>query len=236
MGNRQPMPETLVILGACGSSRESYWVVKDDFPDTRMVFVEDISNLREVHFPDETVPVIKDWDFTEVRERLGGGDPDSFRQYIVGMGSPRIKEMMTERARAAGLVPAPTMVSTGALVRPDARIGRGGIIYPTTIVMTNAQVGDHVVVFPRGLVGHDVEVGDFATIGAGASTAGHAIIGEGVCLGFATMVRQRLTIAPWVETGMGAIIVKDISDSGITVVGTPARRLQKHEPGSLYNP
>jgi sugar O-acyltransferase (sialic acid O-acetyltransferase NeuD family) len=224
--SNESFPETLVILGACGTSRESYWVVREESPRTRVVFVEDVSDVLHLDVLGEQIPVIKDWDFSRVRKEAGGGDPDTFTQFICGMGSPRVKRIMVERALEIGLRPAPSIISSRAVLRPDVRFGRGGVVFPTSVFTSNIQVGDFVHNL-MGIVGHDCVIGDYATVGSGCCIAGHVTLGEGVCLGFSTMIRQRLTIAPWVESGMGAVITRDIAEEGVTVVGVPARELRK---------
>jgi len=224
VNERASFPNTLVILGACGSSRETYCTVKAEWPGTRVVFAADYAPVDEFSFPDETLPIIKDWDFDAVRERLGEGDANAFRQFICGMGSPRTKKALVERALSAGLTPAPSVISSKAHVCPDVVIGRGGIIKPLSTVQTGARLGDYVSVF-IGILGHDGVVGDYATIGANSVAAGCVTLGEGVCLGLGATVRQHVTIAPWVEAGMGAIVVKDVTEPGITLVGNPARKL-----------
>lgn len=223
------MTKTLVILGACGTSREAWWVVQETFPGTRVVFVEDVSEIREMALPDITVPVVKDWDFSGVRRSLGAGAPDAFTEFICGMGSSRAKKIMAEKALACGLRPAPTVVHPDARVRPDVTVGRGGVIHNDVTLTTSIALGDFVTVH-MSRAGHDVVMEDYVTLSPGCHIGGHARLCEGVFLGACTVVQPRVTVAPWVCTGINTAVVRSIETPGVTVVGVPARELRPGGP------
>jgi acetyltransferase-like isoleucine patch superfamily enzyme len=216
--------KTMVILGACGTSREAWWILQETMPETRAVFVEDVSDICQMIFPDKVVPVIKDWDFSEVRNTIGGGDKNTFKEFICGMGSSRAKKIMVDKARAAGLHPARTVVSNDACVRPDVTIGLGGIIHNDCVLTTNIILGDFVTVH-LSRAGHDVVMEDYVTLSPGCHIGGHAKLCEGVFLGACTVVQPRVIIAPWVCTGINTAVIKSIESPGITVAGVPAKEL-----------
>lgn len=220
---------TIVILGACGTSREAWWVIQETLPGTRAVFVEDVSEIKEMVLPGEVVPVVKDWDFSRVRKDIGGGDQESFTEFICGMGSSRAKKIMVDKALAAGLRPAGTIVSNAARVRPDVTIGKGGIVHNDCVLTTNITLGDFVTVH-LSRAGHDVVMENFVTLSPGCHIGGHARLCEGVFLGACTVVQPRVTIAPWVCTGINTAVIKNIETPGITVVGVPAHELRQSNP------
>ena len=224
--------KTLVILGACGTSREAWWVLRELDPEARAVFVDDMTGIGELRVSGEAVPVVQDWRFDGVRESLGEGDPDSFRAFVCGMGSPRVKRLMVEKALRAGLVPAPPLVARGVYLCPDVRVGRGGVIHRGSTLTGDIVIGDFVTVH-TALIGHDAVVGDFCTLGAGSLLTGYVRLGEGVFLGCGSVVRPRTEIAAWTTVGMNAAVVKDVTEPGITVAGVPARPLcpQEDPPG-----
>ena len=218
--------KTLVILGACGGARETYWVARETDPEVDVVFVEDVSEVREVPVAGRVIPVVKDWDFSGVRRDLAHDDPTAFTQFIVGMSDAKVKKIMVEKALSHGLTPAPTAISPLAIVRSDCTIGRGGVIQQNSVLTTNITTGDYVIIH-MARVGHDCVLGDYVTCSPGCNVAGHVRLEEGVFLGAGTVVRQRLHIAPWVITGMQSCVVKDIEESGVIVAGVPARKMGK---------
>jgi len=73
---------TLVILGAGGSARETWWFARDTWPDVEIAMVDDVTNVTEVRIAEVVVPVVKDWDFGRLRASAGD---DAFREFIVGV-------------------------------------------------------------------------------------------------------------------------------------------------------
>ena len=215
--------KSLVSLGAGGSARETYWFVKDTYPDAALCFVDDVSDVTEVAIADDVVPVVKDWSFSRL-------DPDGsrggFRQFIVAVAEPAAKRVLVEKALASGLEPAPTLIHPGAIVRGDCTIGRGGQIVAHSQLTTNATIGDYVCVLDSTIGHHDV-VGDYTTCFPGCRVSGDVTLGEDVLLGAGTVIRNGLTIARGVVTGASTCVVKDILTPDITVAGVPARPLER---------
>jgi len=214
---------TLVILGAGGSARETWWFAQDTWPGVEIAFVDDVSDVTEVRIADVVVPVIKDWDFARLRARAGDG---AFRDFIVGVAEPPTKRVMVPKALASGLEPAPTMVHPRAIVRGDCRLGRGGQIVAHSQLTTDATIGDYVVVLDTTIGHHDV-VGDYTTFYPGCRVAGDVTVGEDCLFGTNTVVRPGVRIARGVVTGASACIVRDVAEPDITLIGIPARKLER---------
>lgn len=217
---------TLVVLGACGGARETYWVVQERFPGTKVAFVSDLTDVESFDMAGDRVPVVRDWDFARLRRETPGAEDGCFEEFVVGMGDPAIKRIMVEKALSHGLRPAPPLISPYATVRPDSSIGVGSVIQPNSFVSTNVILGDFVIIH-NARMGHDCRFANYVTLNPGCNVAGHVTLGEGVSLGAGTLVKQRLTLAPWVVTGMQACVVHTITEPGITVVGVPAKKLAK---------
>ena len=218
------MTKSLVILGACGVSRDTYWVVRESYPETKVVFVSDLMEEDSIDMAGDSVPVVRDWDFSRLRQACG--DPNSFKEFVCGMGYPNIKRVMVEKALGHGLRPAPTLISHLALVRPSVRIGVGGVIQPRSTLLTDIDIGDFVLVH-GATYGHDVRVGNYVSSMPYSCLGGYVTLGDGVFQGIGAVVKHRTRVAPWVIIGTNASVVKDIDEEAITVAGTPARRLTK---------
>ena len=213
----------LLILGSCGGSRETYWIARENWPGAVILFVDDVSELRELSLAETVVPVVKDWDFS--RFAALPSRPITFRYFVPGMGDPRVKKVATEKALSRGLEPAPPLISRQAIVRPDSRVGPGSVIHPTSLVTSNVTVGAFVTIH-SARVGHDAVLRDYVTCNPGCNVAGHVVLAEGVNLGAWTVVRQRLAVAPWTVTGMQACVVKEVLQPNQTLVGVPARPMR----------
>ena len=219
------MEASLVILGSCGSSRDTWWIVRDLFPDTSVVFLDDAdsgTSASVMKVGDEHVPVIRNWDFTEVRNKYCGGDSEGFSQFVCGMGEPTVKKIMAEKAVSHGMKPAPTLLSSGAFVQPDCELGYGGVIHPGAYLFGGGKLGNYVT-FMGARCGHDCTFGDYATVIC-ADIGGHAHVDQGVFLALGSVVGHRVYIAPWVRLGVESAAIKDISEPGAVMVGVPAKK------------
>jgi sugar O-acyltransferase (sialic acid O-acetyltransferase NeuD family) len=214
---------TLVILGAGGSARETWWFARDTWPDVEIAMVDDVTDVTEVRIADAVVRVVKDWDFAPLRARTGD---DAFRDFIVGVAEPATKRAMVAKALAAGLEPAPTLVHPRAIVRGDCRLGRGGQIVAHSQLTTDATIGDYVCILDSTIGHHDV-VGDYTTCYPGCRVAGDVTLGEDCLLGTGTVIRPGIRVARGVVTGALACVVKNVDEPGITLVGVPARKLER---------
>ena len=215
------MSESFIILGAGRGAREVFWFLQDAHPGAGVVFVDDVTDTREVVIDGQPLPLVKDWDFSETGANRG---ESGFAGFLVGIGEPGPKRIMVEKALAKGLTPAPPLVTPHSVVRPDCRLGRGGIIGSHSMLTTNVTVGDYVLLF-NSTIGSETVIGDFSTIYAGSHIASGACLAEGVCIGAATVVREDVRVAAGVRTGASSCVTRDVDEVGIIVVGVPARPL-----------
>lgn len=219
------MKQTYVILGAGGMAREVICHLKDLFHSMssnaenffNIVLVDDFTDLTEVSIGDKKYEVIKNWDFKKFDKIVG---------FLVGVGNPNLKKQMVEKAIAAGLSPAPTLVHPKALVQNGANtIGLGGVICPGVTITTNVFIGDYVLLNLNCTVGHDAVIENYVTANPGCHISGNTLIGEGSTLGTGTAVREKIKISNGVTTGAQSCVVKNIDKNNITVTGVPAKEL-----------
>lgn len=207
--------QAIVLLGAGGWARELYWFVKDTWPDAAIAFVDDVSPELSMEIAGVQVPIIKNWKFAA-----------PFSSFLVAVTEPADKRAMVAKALKAGLKPAPTLVHPSAIVRPDCTLGVGGAIVAHSQLTTNATIGDYVSVLDSTIGHHDV-VGDYTTCFPGCRISGDVTVGEDCLFGAGTIVRNGINIASGVTTGAGTVIVKTVEESDITLVGLPAKKLQR---------
>ena len=77
------MSDAFIILGAGRGAREIYWVLQDARPGASVVFVDDVSDTREVMVGGRTLPAIKDWGFSEAGSRCGHSE-HRFEHFVGG--------------------------------------------------------------------------------------------------------------------------------------------------------
>jgi len=139
---------------------------------------------------------------------------------FVAIGDPRARESAV--ASDGGTEAWANVVSSAAIVSPDALGGDGIFIGPGAVVNRGAVIGRHSIVNSGAIVEHDVSLGAFVNVNPGAVIGGGAVIGQRTVLGLGCRIRDHITIGSDVTVGMGAVVVADVPD-GVTVMGCPAR-------------
>lgn len=119
-----------------------------------------------------------------------------------------------------------SLVHPAASVSPHARIAPGAVVLAGGRVCIGADLGEAVIVNTNAVVDHDGAVEEGAHISPGAALAGGVRVGRRGWIGLGAVVRQGLTIGRDAVVGAGAVVVRDVAD-GITVVGNPARPLER---------
>lgn len=103
-------------------------------------------------------------------------------------------------------------------------IGEETIICAGTIATVDISIGKHVIINLDCTLGHDDVIGDFVTAYPSVNVSGNVVVGECCELGTGTQVIQGKRIVKNTIVGAGAIVIRDIKESG-TYVGSPARKM-----------
>jgi sugar O-acyltransferase (sialic acid O-acetyltransferase NeuD family) len=210
--------EGIIILGAAGLAKESFFYIKRAMPEIKeFVFVNDLPDGQiDLEIDGLKYKVIKDWVF------------DNKYDFIVAVGKPSIKKNLVNKALQAGLKPSKTIIDPSAIILGGNSIGVGGVISPGCIVTTNIKMGDYVTLNLNTTVGHDTTIGDYCTTNPGVHISGQIEIGECNEFGTGCIVRDRLKIGNNKTFGAQSATVKNInSDISEIYVGVPSKILNK---------
>lgn len=113
-----------------------------------------------------------------------------------------------------------------SVIAPDVRIGPGTMICAGAIVNTGSAIGAHVILNTGCTVDHHSVVGDYVHIAPGVHMGGEVVIEEGALIGIGATIAPRMSVGAWATVGAGAVVTKPVPP-GVTVVGVPAKPLQK---------
>ena len=80
-------------------------------------------------------------------------------------------------------------------------------------------------------IGHESVIGRGAVLNPTVNISGGVTIGEGVLIGTGAQVLQYLTVGENATVGAGAVVSKNV-EPGTTVVGIPAKPLNKQRPAA----
>lgn len=214
------MGEPLVIIGAGGFGRETADVVE-------------ALNAGESAPVWDLVGTVDDSPSEANLERLAargiahlGGVAELLARperprYVVGIGSPSVREAIADRLDAAGFRAA-TLVHPAATVGSNCVIGEGSVVLAGARVTTNIRLGRHVHLNPNVTIGHDTVLEDFVSMNPASSVSGDCIIGPRALIGVAAVVLNQLTVGAGALVGGAACVVRNVPPNSV-VKGVPAR-------------
>jgi sugar O-acyltransferase (sialic acid O-acetyltransferase NeuD family) len=212
----------VVILGAGGFARETYWVFLEDNVEKKkwnvLGFVDDAPQMQGKILCD--LPVVGGFGWLEQNARTD-------LRVICGVGNPRTRKLLVERAAALGLAFC-TLIHPAVRMSRWVEIGAGTIIAAGNILTTQIKLGPHVLLNLDCTVGHDTVIGAYCNINPGCHISGNVTLGEGVDFGTGAVIIQGKSVGDWSIVGAGAVVAADIP-AHVTAVGIPCRVIKHHE-------
>jgi len=167
------------------------------------------------------VPVLGDDRFLERCGRSAGAIC-----LAIGVGSVKaperrkaIFERFSRRFRFPAVVHENAYVASGVTAQEGVQVMAGAVVNP------DAEIGKNCVINTSAVVEHDCIIGAHAHISIGAVLGGGVTIGECSHIGMGAKILQGVRIGSGVTVGAGAVVVKDVGD-GMTVAGVPARSIR----------
>jgi sugar O-acyltransferase (sialic acid O-acetyltransferase NeuD family) len=212
----------VVILGAGGFARETYWVFLQDNEEKKkwnvLGFVDDNPKLHGAELCN--IPVLGGFDWLEQNSGKNF-------EVICGVGNPRSRKAIAGCAANRGF-------KFCTLVHPNARmsrwveLGAGTIVAAGAILTTQIKIGPHTIVNFGTTVGHDTSIGAYCNISPGCHISGCVKFGDGVEFGTGAVIIHGRSIGDWSVIGAGAAVGIDVP-SHVTAVGVPCRVIKNHQ-------
>ncbi len=141
--------------------------------------------------------------------------------FAMGIGNNAVRKMIFEKYPDYEY---PTLVHPTASIGIETKIGKGTVVMPFVVVNACAEVADFSILNSASVIEHDCRVGDFCLIAPNVSMCGMSKVGNMVWLGAGSVVNQTIKICDGVTVGSGAVVTKDIVESG-TYIGVPATKI-----------
>lgn len=201
------------VYGASGCGRGIMPLLRAELAgaDTTLVFIDDAPRADRVNGHEV-------WTFDRFASAGGGS-------VALAVADARVRTLLDRRCVEAG-VHIIGVRAANIVVMDDVEIGPGALLSPFVTLTSNIRVGRCFHANLYCYVEHDCIIGDYVTFGPSAHCNGNVVIGDGAYIGAGAVIRQGLRIGEGAIIGMGAVVTKDVP-SGVTVVGNPARSLEK---------
>lgn len=156
----------------------------------------------------------------------------NFEKYIksadifVAIGKSKIRERFIDELLSLG-ASLPVLIHPNATIGACVEIGVGSAIMAGAVINPDAKIGKGVIVNTCSSVDHDCIISDYAHISVGARIAGTVKIGTNTWIGAGATVSNNVDICADCMIGAGAVVVKDINRAGI-YIGVPAKKYEKN--------
>lgn len=207
----------LYIIGAGGFGREVAWLVERINEETPIWnikgFIDDNDSLWGTK--EDTYEVVGGCDYLKTL-----GDV----HVVCAVGSARVRKIIIDKLKDSKVKFA-TVIDPSVIISKRVEIGEGTIICAGTIITVDIKIGNHVIINLDCTIGHDDVIKDFVTIYPSVNVSGNVTVGECSELGTGMQIIQGKNVAPNTIIGAGAVVVKDLIESG-TYVGSPAKKIK----------
>ena len=144
-------------------------------------------------------------------------------EFFIAIGNNLIRERIYRELENIGIETI-TLIHPSAIIGNDVEIGLGTVVMAGTVINSSSRIGKAWIINTSSSVDHDKLIGDFVHIAPGVRLAGTVKVGNGSWLGIGSVVSNNLSICSNCKLGAGAVVVKDIEESG-TYIGVPVRKL-----------
>ncbi|MDC7995698.1 NeuD/PglB/VioB family sugar acetyltransferase [Altibacter sp. HG106] len=202
----------LAIIGAGDLGQLIAHMAKDAFEVVG--YFDDTKNVGETIY---NIPVLGSVAEIELQFQQ-----ETFDCLSVGIGYKHFgfRKMIFERF--LNHIPFANVIHDSSFIDASCELGEGLVIFPGCVIDQYAQLGNNVLLNAGCTIAHHSRVKEHSFLSPRVALAGFVSVGSCCNLGINTSVIDNITIADYVQTGGGAVVIDSLKNSGL-YVGVPAK-------------
>ena len=193
----------MLIAGTGGLGKEILGILIDNNYLDEILFFDEDTDAPDFLY--NKFKVIKD--LKSVEAYFDKGD----KQFITGIGSPRIREKMTLKLEKCGGRMC-SVISKRASVFPMNVQYPGVIIQPGVGISHNVTIGKGAAIHINSTIGHSTIIGKYVNIGPNVSVIGPVEIGDYSYISTHATVLPNIKIGNNVIVTAGSLVDRDLED------------------------
>ena len=157
-------------------------------------------------------------------------NPNIHKAVTIAIANSQVREKLVQRLNEDHIQHLDVYASN-TVILDEVHIGEGSLFCPFACVTSNIKIGKFFHANIYSYVAHDCIIGDYVTFAPGVKCNGNIHIEDHAYIGTGAVIKQGtpdkpLVIGKGAVVGMGAVVTKSVPP-GVTVVGNPARILEK---------
>ena len=154
----------------------------------------------------------------------------AYKFILISIANSEIREKLTQKIIEDGIL-LWNIQANNTVIMDQVEIGAGAALSPFVSITSNIKIGKCFHANLYSYVEHDCIIGDYVTFAPGVKCNGNIHIEDHVYVGSGAVIKQGtpekpLVIGKGAVIGMGAVVTKSVP-AGVTVIGNPARILEK---------
>jgi sugar O-acyltransferase (sialic acid O-acetyltransferase NeuD family) len=205
------MKDKLIIIGASGHGK----VVAD--------IAIRMNKWQSIAFLDDDESIKTSMGLKVIGKIGEAGTYKDEADFFVAIGNNETREKIQKKLIDVGLKIV-SLIHPNSVIGTDVEIGIGTAVMAGVVINSSSRIGKGCIINTSASLDHDNVINDYVHISPGARTAGSVSIAKGTWLGIGSVVSNNVNIYSVCKVGAGAVVVKDITESG-TYVGFPVRRV-----------